>query len=262
METDYIFDSATDLGREHLDRLSDVLDVPTTNFISEIGPLTGARCLDVGAGNGSVARWLAERVGPTGEVHAVDMETAALDPGPAVQVHRADVTDGIPVPGSFDLIHARMLLVHLPERERVVQMFIDALAPGGWLVVGDLSDRKLQVLSAPSEEDRRLFERIQHLSLDVVSVRVGMDFGWAQRAYGVLGGLGLTDLDAMEHAFTSRGGDPACRLHDNLNRQGEALLLAEGATPAELERYRELVADPRFRAWFYQLVLTRGRKPA
>ncbi len=35
----------------------------------------------------------------------------------------------------FDLIHARLVLVHLPEREKVLDRMVAALKPGGWLLV-------------------------------------------------------------------------------------------------------------------------------
>jgi ubiquinone/menaquinone biosynthesis C-methylase UbiE len=83
-----------------------------------------AHCLDAGAGTGSLAAALAERVGPTGSVTALDSDTrflAPLEPERLVVVE-SDLTEGnLPV-DRFDLVHARLVLEHLPER--------DQLAPG------------------------------------------------------------------------------------------------------------------------------------
>jgi trans-aconitate methyltransferase len=49
-----------------------------------------------------------------------------------VRLHNI-VTDPLPE-ASFDLIHARLVLVHLPEREKVLARLMAALKPGGWLV--------------------------------------------------------------------------------------------------------------------------------
>ena len=99
----------------------------------------GWRCLDVGAGGGSLTQWLCERVGPRGSVVAVDADTRFLDKlGAAnLEVRRADVVHE-PLPErAFDLVHTRFLLQHLPERERVLEKLARAVKPGGLLVVFD-----------------------------------------------------------------------------------------------------------------------------
>ena len=59
-----------ELGRLHL--LEARYDPCTFRRLSMFGPLAGARCLEVGAAAGSVARWLAARAGPSGQVVATD----------------------------------------------------------------------------------------------------------------------------------------------------------------------------------------------
>ncbi|MFL5868308.1 MAG: methyltransferase domain-containing protein [Thermoleophilaceae bacterium] len=96
-----------------------------------IGP--GWRCLDMGTGRDSVTRWLAERVAPSGSV-----VTANADNGRLEQLAAGGVSalDGLPE-ADFDLAFARSLLVHLPEREHALDCLIDAVRPGGWVVVAD-----------------------------------------------------------------------------------------------------------------------------
>ncbi len=53
-------------------------------------------------------------------------------------------------------MHARLVLVHLPERERVLRVLVQALRPGGWLLIED-ADPRLQPLACidaktPAEE--------------------------------------------------------------------------------------------------------------
>ena len=59
-----------------------------------MGP--GTRCLEVGAGGGSVAFWLAEQVGQSGVVVATDLETDFLESEasshPGMEVLRHDIT--------------------------------------------------------------------------------------------------------------------------------------------------------------------------
>ena len=60
----------------------------------QLGVAAGWACLEVGAGNGSVSHWLAQRVGPTGHVVASDIDTRFLDrlALPNLEVRRLDVT--------------------------------------------------------------------------------------------------------------------------------------------------------------------------
>src|SRR5438094_311895 len=51
-------------------------------------------------------------------------------------VQRDIVAEGLPA-GDYDLVHARMVLVHLPTRRQVLETMAAALRPGGWLVIED-----------------------------------------------------------------------------------------------------------------------------
>lgn len=260
MSGDYIFDTASDLGRAHVGYLEQVLDDTTTTCLAATGVRPGMRCLELGAGGGSIAHWLAERVAPDGTVVAVDTDIDHLQEGPGVVVRRHDLDDGVPDGGPFDLIHARLLLLHLPNRARILYDLVAALAPGGWLVLGEFAERPLTPLATPSAADIELWERVQHLSHHVVSPARGVSWTWAHEVTDRMAEAGLVDVRAVEYSTTTAGGSAGCLLHRNLNAQAEPLLLAAGATPEELTRYRDLVTDPRFLAWFYQFVCTSGRR--
>jgi len=260
-EEDYLFDSGSDLGAEHVGHLESLLDDPTTRWLEGTGIGPGHHCLEIGAGSGSIARWLAERVVPGGRVVATDVATEQIARHPGVEIHRGDITEGVPPGGPFDLIHARLVLTHLPQRERVLTELVRALAPGGWLVLGELTPRPPRVLAAPRSSDRELFERMQHLSMDVVSPAGGISFQWGAEVPDRMAREGLEEVRATEWSRTNVGGDHGCLLHRNLNLQADAPLRAAGATEEELARYRELMLDPGFTAWFYQFVCTRGRRP-
>jgi SAM-dependent methyltransferase len=257
---DYIFDSASELGHDHLDHLGNVLDPPTRWCLERLDLGPSARCLELGAGSGSIANWLAAR---TGEVVAVDIATTQLaDVAPGVKVLQHDLRDGLGVDGPFDLIHARLVLLHIPEREKIFTQLVDALAPGGHLVLGDFTGRVLQPIAVPAPEDSALWARIQYLSHEIVGKTRGISLSWAAEVPDRMTAAGLVDVHTTEYSETTAGGSDGCLLHRNLNQQAEPLLLAAGATTDELARYRELMFDPRFRAWFYQLLYTSARKPA
>src|SRR5687768_10129658 len=105
----YVFDNAAEQqARERFAALPRLYDPGTIRHLAALGVGAGWRCLEVGAGGGSIARWLAQRVGSTGYVVATDLDTRFLEPlarevGPPLAVQRHDVTaDPLPE-ASFDL---------------------------------------------------------------------------------------------------------------------------------------------------------------
>ncbi|MBV8988911.1 MAG: hypothetical protein JO372_10175 [Solirubrobacterales bacterium] len=84
-------------------------DPLTVSQLDAIGVGEGWRCLDVGAGGGSVTRILAERVGSTGSVLAMDLDTSLLEElaSDRVEVRRRDLcSDHSPKPRMTSFVHA------------------------------------------------------------------------------------------------------------------------------------------------------------
>jgi hypothetical protein len=116
----YAFDNDDPEAADRHDYLAEILDGLTVQRLSGLGDLTGRRCLEVGAGAGSIARRLARAAGPAGRVLATDINTRYLGPGTDFQVLRHDLSTE-PVPeGPWDVIHARMVLLHLPRRREIL----------------------------------------------------------------------------------------------------------------------------------------------
>jgi SAM-dependent methyltransferase len=103
----------------------------------------GWRCLEIGAGRGSMAMWLADQAGPAGQVVATDIDTGYLrrlgHPNLEVLEHniREDPLEVLG-PGSFDLVCSRFTLIHLVGRqEAAISQMTKCLRPGGWLIDED-----------------------------------------------------------------------------------------------------------------------------
>lgn len=75
----YAYDNALAGQRERLRTLEALFDAGTIAELEARGIGRGWRCLEVGAGGGSIARWLADRVAPDGVVVATDRDTTVLD---------------------------------------------------------------------------------------------------------------------------------------------------------------------------------------
>src|SRR3954463_4061515 len=118
----YALDPAWHAERDRLRSPTSLYAPGTLRLCEQLGVAAGWHCLDAGAGTGSLAAALAERVGPTGSVTALDADVRFLAPleSERLIVVESDLTAAeLPV-GRFDLVHARLVLEHVPERDRVL----------------------------------------------------------------------------------------------------------------------------------------------
>jgi SAM-dependent methyltransferase len=135
-----------------------VWEAATGRILDQAGLAPGGRCLDAGCGPGETMRLMAHRVGPTGQVIGIDIDAGLGAWAQAMlheaghrqcQVHAHDVTADQPMPGGpFDVVFARLLLFHLPQRAAVLRRLWNAVAPGGHLVVQDYDLRTAGVTPA------------------------------------------------------------------------------------------------------------------
>ena len=136
--TQYFFDKGEADEQARLGGISAMFDPLAVRNLAAVGVAPGWRCLEVGAGTGTIARWLADAVGPSGRVTATDIDPRFLDGLPRVEVIRHDVTSDPLEPGAYDLVHARMVVEHLPDRPGVIGRLAAAVRPGGVLMLEDL----------------------------------------------------------------------------------------------------------------------------
>lgn len=127
-------DQASEARRLQL--LGETYDAISVGRLARLGLRRGARCIDVGAGSGSVALALASLVGLEGRVTATDLnpETFCVE-APNVRFERHDVTRELLAKSAFDLVYSRGVVGLLPQRDAVLRSMVAATAPGGWVVI-------------------------------------------------------------------------------------------------------------------------------
>ncbi|GAA4027155.1 methyltransferase domain-containing protein [Allokutzneria multivorans] len=197
------------------------------------------RCLELGAGAGSVAHWLAEQC-PDGEVLAVDIDTGVFAPSdaPNLVVERADITSTDFAPRRFDLVHARFVLCHLAERDQVVERAASWLAPGGWLVVEE--PYLLEAGSSPFPVVRRIMAAYQdHCSAS------GSAMTWARGLPAALLRSGLSDVDCTGN-LGRMGGLSADRWRPLIDRVAPELIASGALAEADVTEFHELLGDAAF----------------
>lgn len=189
---------------ERIDDAALAYDPVTTRRLQELGAGPGMRCLEVGAGTGTVARWLLEEAG-VDEVVALDRDTSALTglAGPRLRIVTADLMDEELRPGTFDLIHARFVLMHLPERRRLLSRLAGWLGPGGRLVLADAVELP-DALDASSA-----YRRTMDAMWQALRTTIGTDTSTVPAYPHFLREEGLQDVAAELFAPPLSAGGPA-----------------------------------------------------
>ncbi|WP_051812093.1 class I SAM-dependent methyltransferase [Kitasatospora sp. MBT63] len=201
---------------------------PTSIAILEALPIQPSwHCLEMGAGAGSMAYWLAKQC-LGGQVVAADIDPRFLDARRAanLDVARIDLARHEFPPGTFDLIHSRAVLSHIPERDAVLRAAAGWLRPGGWLVVQDF------VLLPPEPAAASpLTPFIEAMILG--GPQQGNDSRWTRRMPAALTALGLERLQLRTTALTAGLGGPADELWRISLRQLAPAFLERGAMTEE-----------------------------
>jgi SAM-dependent methyltransferase len=247
-----------DAEDDRLGLLEQIFDARSRRMRELVQP--GWRCLEVGAGRGSMAVWLAERVGSSGRVVATDIDVTYLKrlnlPNLEVCQHNIldDPLDTLGL-GSFDLVCSRLMLFWLAgKQEAAIQRMVECLRPGGWLVDEDGDWGTV----APVARSHPYYARYQ-------ATWQGGEW-WASRGYDptfgrklpvLFGNCGLENIRNEATAEVVPGGSPWALWWQETLEAVRAWEQADGSlTEERKEEYKALTApltDPSF--WFLNALL-------
>jgi len=127
----YLLDNRQVEAGTRFTAMAQLFDPVTFRHVDRLGIGPGRRCWEVGAGGPTVPEGLARR---GADVLATDLDTSWLPADGPYEVRRHDLAADPPPDGGFDLVHARLVLVHLPARAAALATLVDALRPGGYLL--------------------------------------------------------------------------------------------------------------------------------
>ena len=257
----YLLDNQQSEAGARFEALSTLFNPSTFRHMEALGLTEGWRCWEVGAGGPTVPTWLADQVNPGGHVVATDIDVSWLaGDDRRYEVRRHDVATDAPPPDGFDLVHARLVLVHVPRRVEALEAMVAALRPGGWLLVEE-ADPALQPLVCPDEfgPEQRLANHLKDGFRSLMSAR-SVDLAYGRTLPRLLRDAGLVEVRA--DAFFPMTG-PACDQLElaTLAQIRQRLAAAGVASDAEIDQHLanvsagglDLATSPMISAW--------GRKP-
>lgn len=226
--------------------LAELFDSATVRNLDECGVSRGWACLEVGGGGGSIACWLADRVGPTGHVLVTDIDTRFLEPlkHSGIEVRRHNIITDPCLEMNFDLVHARLVLMHLPQREQALDRMISTMKPGGWLLVEEYDTASMEPdpVASPGE----VFLK-SHLAMLKFFDDGGVDRRYGRKLFARLRSHGLTQVSAEAQVFMFRGGSAgASLLKANLEQLRTPMIDRHYITAREFDEDFARLDDPDF----------------
>lgn len=259
-QLEYVFDPLWDKETERLRTNEAIWDPGTFERFGRLGVGSGWHCLELGAGSGSAARRLAELVGPTGRVVAADLQTERLKAEEArggLEVWQMDLREKELPAGEFDLVHARMLVQHLPDREAVLAKLVGALRPGGTLFLED-TDSSTLFRSAVAED---FLEDVRSAGYGLMR-ETGHDPRGGHVDHYLARATDLEDVRAEGRVVMVQGGSDQARHYQLwLEFMAHRIIAAGLVTRERIDEAVTEMGDPA-NFWLSQvLISTTGRRP-
>jgi SAM-dependent methyltransferase len=264
----YLFERRSDLGdleQRRLHALAALFDPATHRLLTQVGVERGSRCLEVAAGTGSVAAWLADQVGPEGEVYATDIDLTHLGQlPPNVTYAQHDIVEEALPDGAFDVVHTRLLLEHLSGRETALNRMATAVRPGGYVVVeeAEMSPQALELIVRYQPLAGRELGHKALRALAGLLGAVGADMGYASSLPSAVRRAGLELVGGEIHSPLVRGGavQDFGRLTFMVCR--EPLVASGLMTHDEIDAFLRMTLDPESQYVPFVMTSVWARRPA
>jgi SAM-dependent methyltransferase len=258
----YVFDAAHETERRRLESMTAFFEPGTHRILTMLGVSEGWRILEVGGGTGNTTDWLCRQVGASGAVVATDLDTRFLEQlqHPNLRVSLHNIVSDVLEESSFDLVHSRLLLEWLPEREAALRRMVGAVKPGGWVVAEDYD----WITWGSYDPAYELGSKVRTAVATLFTSVAGFDVECGLRLPGMLRAAGLVDVAAegrCNHAHGGPGGVESLALLLEQLRVG-----LEAAALLTAQEIDQAIADCRVDngRWGYSplMVAAWGRKPA
>lgn len=208
-EAEYLL-GVSEAERERLIAQCEIHGAEAADLLDRIGVEPGWHAIDMGCGPLGVLDLMEQRAGPAGQVVGLDREARMLEMAGRsiaerglrrVRLVEAEAqATGLPA-ASFDLAHARLVLVNVPYPAEVVAEMVRLVRPGGWVAL-----QEVDWVSWVCEPPHPAWDRLM-AAITSVWGKAGLDPFIGRRLAGMLRAAGLVGVEAKAHAYVWRPGD-------------------------------------------------------
>ena len=241
----YIFGNQSEEREFRRLQLLETANDPTTiAMLRETEIQSGWECLEIGAGAGSILRWLGQRVGPSGLAVGVDKSTRYLqnftsDP---FQIYQGTFPK-MELPQTFDLIHGRYILVHNQCDMDILRKMFSLLKPGGWALFEEPDFTSATLMDQGTENSQARVNQ----AMCQMFVNAGLDPAYALNLPRKLEESGFRIERAQSIMHLCPGNSPMAKVI------GESAIVLEQeycqtglCSPEDVQQYVRLSQDTRY----------------
>jgi SAM-dependent methyltransferase len=266
----YVFGSGLTEQQRLIDQ-AEALAPQARWLLERIGIATGWRVADIGCGPIGILNLLSEHVGPDGAVIGVEREKrfAEMARGEIekrglrnVSLAEGDALGASEESASLDLVHERLVLLNLPERDQktLVAQMLTRLKPGGFIALQEYDAASLVCHPEPPSWTILLAAYADAFRAAGGNRATGRTLPWLLRSAGVLA------VDTKVHARALPVGDSQRTvLLTLLEVMGDKILALGRFSEREFEEHKKALlqhlSDPDTLVIDRLLVQAWGRKP-
>ena len=259
--SDYIFiDTQFESELNRLQQLEKIHDYLSQRQILATGITTGWQCLEIGAGAGSIMRWMSDQVGASGGVTAVDLDTRFVKD---IQLANVEVIEAnihqLTLNKLFDLVHIRHVLIH-QINTTLLNTILELLKPGGWLVIEEPDFSATRFISGTSVQQQAVTKINQ--AICQMFANQGKDYALGLKLPSLLQQLDFQNLQIINDVPIVAGkSDIATLMKLSAQQLAEKYLATGKATQADIETYCQCTEDSAAWAIYLATVSAIAQKP-
>lgn len=262
--SDYLLDKEYIEAKNRLTIKENIQDPATLECLEKIGVKKGWHCLELGGGGGSITIRLCEKTGKDGCVTVIDTETRFLEQlkFENLEVIKADISDYDFGAEKYDLIHGRDILLHIKNRDEVLENLCKAVRHNGWILLEEPDVSADTPDPSSSEAEKNLYNKVTD-AIYLYLQRNGVDPYYGATLLGKMRKSGFIQLNAEGRVPMYTGGiDKQKTPHILAFEQLENDLIKNRySTKEEFTEFLKLFTNKNF-AWREGLTMSVwGRKP-
>jgi len=186
-------------GSSRLERINNICGPYSQRFLTSTGLTQGITVLEIGCGTGNMTTWIAQQVGPTGSVIAVDISDQQLE----IAKHAAEKQglnniefihspiEEFTLDAPVDMIYSRFVLMHLTQPTSTINKLKLFLKPNG--IIACEEPAFTSIITAPRHD---IIEKLTKLSFEW-GKKHGCDYDLGDKLYSMINAL---EFD-IEHAL-------------------------------------------------------------